>query len=519
MKSLQTPAIILRTVRYAVCAVPLLLTATSACLPTLRTATQQTTSSPQGAITLEGNIRDESGKAVPDATVIVRTTEGAPLLKAKSNADGSFRVILNKSGTYRLEAEKVGIGRAAAEPTHLESGDARRCDLVLSPARTVPTFSPTSGSTAGSFELNDEPNFTVAGLTDWSNAGLHGSDARARTSDALAKETVALSTGADKSASRSSNPAYDLTIEYREKDDLERARVEARKSLAGSDTADVHRLLGDLDERLGDSLEAVREFERAARMDPSEQNYFAWGAELLLHKAAQPAAEVFAKGSSAHPNSARLLAGLGVALYAAGSYDEAARRLCAASDLTPADSAPYLFLGEIEKSSSAPLTCSQERFARFVQEHPDNARANYYYALSLWKGQRSSLNPTEAGEIERLLQKAVRIDPRLTDAYVQLGIVRAASGEFAAAIEAYNRALSVDPDSSDAHYHLGLAYKRTGEDKKARQEFEAYQRAQKSEFATTERQRQEMKQFSIIFKDPSAAPSAPNSTPRCTSIE
>jgi len=28
-------------------------------------------------------------------------------------------------------------------------------------------------------------------------------------------------------------------------------------------------LLGDLDERLGDSLEAVREFERAARMDPS----------------------------------------------------------------------------------------------------------------------------------------------------------------------------------------------------------------------------------------------------------
>jgi len=240
---------------------------------------------------------------------------------------------------------------------------------------------------------------------------------------------------------------------------------------------------------------------------------------LLLHKAAQPAAEVFAKGSSAHPNSARLLAGLGVALYAAGSYDEAARRLCAASDLTPADPAPYLFLGEIEKSSSAPLTCSQERFARFVQEHPDNARANYYYALSLWKGQRSALNPTEAGEIERLLQKAVRIDPRLTDAYVQLGIVRAASGEFAVAIEAYNRALSVDPDSSDAHYHLGLAYKRTGEDKKARQEFEAYQRAQKSEFATTERQRQEMKQFSIIFKDPSAAPSAPNSTPRCTSIE
>jgi tetratricopeptide (TPR) repeat protein len=513
MKPFQTPGSFLCRARYIVCAVPLLLIAIVACLPSLGTAAQETTSAPQGTITLDGNIRDESGKAIPDATIFVRTIESAPLIQTKSNADGSFRVILNKSGTYRLEAEKAGVGRAAVEPTHLELGEAKRCDLVLSPARPVPASS-SAVSTAGSFELNDEPNFTVAGLTDWSNAGLHGSDARAKTTDALAKETIALGGGRDKTNSRSSNPAYNRAFEYRETGDFERARVEARKSLAASDTADGHRLLGDLDERLGDSLEAVREFERAARMDPSEQNFFAWGAELLLHKAAQPAEEVFAKGSSSHPNSARLLAGLGVALYAAGSYDEAARRLCAASDLQPFDPAPYIFLGEIERASAAPLTCSRERFARFAQERPDNAQANYYYAMSLWKGERGSRSHTEAAEIERLLEKAIRIEPKLTDAYVQLGIVRAARGDFAAAIEAYNGALSVDPNSSDAHYHLGLAYKRTGEDAKARQEFEAYQQAQKSESATTERQRQEMKQFSIIFKNPSAAPSAPRSTPR-----
>ena len=96
----------------------------------------------------------------------------------------------------------------------------------------------------------------------------------------------------------------------------------------------------------------MREYEKAARMDPSEQNYFEWGTELLLHKAAEPAVEVFARGSSAHPNSARLLTGLGAALYSNGSWDEAARRLCEASDLQPADSAPYLFLGKIEKTTS-----------------------------------------------------------------------------------------------------------------------------------------------------------------------
>jgi tetratricopeptide (TPR) repeat protein len=444
---------------------------------------------------------------------MISETEGAPLVKTKSNADGSFRAILSKAGTYRIRAEKAGMGSTAAHAIHLELGDAKRCDLVLSPAPTTPGSSSASESTAA-FEFKDEPNFTVAGVKDWSNAGLHGSDARARTSEALTKETIALNGNADRSTTPSSNAAYDLALEYREKGDFERARAEARKSLAASDTADGHRLLGDLDERLGDSLEAVREFEHAARIDPSEQNYFAWAGELLLHKAAQPAAEVFAKGASVHRDSARLLAGLGVAMYAEGSYDEAARRLCAASDLKPADPVPYLFLGEIERSSAAPLPCGKERFARFLREQPESAQANYYYAMSLWKSQRDSQNQTGSPQIEQLLQKAIKLDSKLTDAYVQLGIVRAARGDFAGAKEAYKKALAVDPASSDAHYRLGLAYKRTGEDANARHEFAAYEQARKSESESADRERKELRQFSIIFKDSSGAPQAPNSTPQ-----
>jgi tetratricopeptide (TPR) repeat protein len=130
-------------------------------------------------------------------------------------------------------------------------------------------------------------------------------------------------------------------------------------------------------------------------MDPSEQNYFEWGSELLLHKAAQPAAEVFAKGSAAHPNSARMLTGLGAALYSNGSLDEAARRLCAASDLQPTDTAPYLFLGKIEKATPAPLPCSEQKLARFVQQQPGNALANYYYAISIRKREKGSEKPAD----------------------------------------------------------------------------------------------------------------------------
>ena len=41
-------------------------------------------------------------------------------------------------------------------------------------------------------EFADKPNFTVAGVTDWTAVGGHGSDATLRTSEALARETVTL---------------------------------------------------------------------------------------------------------------------------------------------------------------------------------------------------------------------------------------------------------------------------------------------------------------------------------------
>ncbi len=349
-------------------------------------------------------------------------------------------------------------------------------------------------------ELKDDPDFTVAGVTDWSNVGLHGSDTTSRTSEALAKETLGLKSGAAEKNGVAVSGKYQAALECEAKGDFVKAREEIRKKLAASDDAEGHHLLGDLDERLNDPLDAVREYERAARMYPSEQNYFDWGTELLLHKAAQPAVEVFTKGTDLHRNSARMLAGLGAALYAVGSYDDAARRLCAASDLRPAESSPYLFLGQMEKTVSAALPCGEEKLARFAREQPANAQANYYYAIALWKRQRGSENPASSRQVQALLEKAVKLKPEFGEAYVQLGVVYFARNDFAAAIQAYRQAIQVSPQLSEAHYRLSLAYKRTGEDAKAHQEFAAYQQAEKTETAAVERQRSELKQFLVILK-------------------
>jgi tetratricopeptide (TPR) repeat protein len=303
--------------------------------------------------------------------------------------------------------------------------------------------------------------------------------------------------------------ALDLALALKACGEFARSREQVDQILASGnemqlgkqEQADLRRLLGDLDEKVEDPLAAVREYERAAGLDSSEQNYFAWGAELLLHRAAAPAIEVFGRGVRLHPDSARMLAGLGAALYTSGSAEEAAQRLCDASDLEPANPAPYLFLGKIQESASAPLPCAEQKLARFAHDQPASALANYYYALALLKRNRGSEDPETLQHAKALLEKSSAIDPKLDLAYLQLGNLYVSRGALPEALAAYQKAVAANPVGSEAHYRLGLTYKRVGEEAKAQREFEDYKRLDKTEAATIERQRRELRQFLFVLKD------------------
>jgi tetratricopeptide (TPR) repeat protein len=448
--------------------------------------------SPQGApgIFIMGTVRDVEGAAIPDAVVTLDEKGQSALLEAKTGAEGTFSFLSLHAGTFTVRVKRIGFRGAFTEPMELSLGQNRKIAFVLKVLTTdsgdtpPPELQRSSGaSTPQTIEFSDQPSFTVAGVTGWSNTGLHGSDVDARTSESLAKATLALKTGA--------------------------AEKLAAVSTETAAKADAHRVLGDAAERKGDPLEAVREYEQAARLDPSEQNYFQWGAELLLHRAVNPAIEVFTNGSRKFPASARILAGLGAALYAARSYEEAALRLCEASDLKPEDPAPYLFLGKMQKTAPDPLPCAEEKLARFASGQPANAQANYYYGVSLWKRERAAANSADSHQSENLLEKAVALDPKFAEANLQLGILRAERGDFAAALRDYQKAMDADPQLGEAHYRMALAYKRTGDAAKAQHEFQAYEQIEKTEAAAAERQRRELRQFVIVLRDQTAA-SPPN---------
>jgi tetratricopeptide (TPR) repeat protein len=446
---------------------------------------QQASPQHSDGVAIQGTVLSAAGKLVGGATVRLEQTGVPGAQETKSNEAGVFAFSTLRMGSYILSAEKAGLRSRATTVIASSQDDQKQVNLVLENSRedsgaAHADSSSSSSSSTQTMEFADKPNFTVAGVTDWTAVGGHGSDSTLRTSEYLARETLTLKPedaghGASGSVSKGSAPGSS-----------QRA------------AADEHREAGEQDEKRGDPLAAVHEFEQAVRLDPSEQNYFEWGSELLLHRAVWQALEVFQKGAGAYPKSARMLTALGTALFAGARYDEAAQRLCDASDLNPADTEPYIFMGKIEMAAPNPLACVERKLARFVDEQPGNSLANYLYAMAILKRQEQSPDERIMAQAETLLTKAVTIDAKCGDAYLQLGILYSSQRNLEKAIGFYTKAIEANPQLGEAHYRLGVAYDRIGEPAKARLEFQLHDEIKKREADEIEHQRREVKQFLVV---------------------
>jgi tetratricopeptide (TPR) repeat protein len=294
---------------------------------------------------------------------------------------------------------------------------------------------------------------------------------------------------------------YDLSLAYILTGRLSDGRQLIHDLLKRKNTAELHNLLGELEEKDGQFVAAENEFEVAAHEDPSESNLFDWGSELLLHRTLGPAVDVFQKATERYPKSARLMIGLGVALYSRGNYDEAVTALLKGADLNPADARCYLFLSRAYDSSPGQAREVIQRFRRFAELEPGNAHALYYYAMSLWKGKRAEDPDVDFHQIEALLKKAVTLDPDFVEAHLQIGNLYSAQSKYKDAIPEYARARELNPDLADAYYRLGQAYVRTGEKELAQQQFQVYQGIRQRHLADLDKQRAEIQQFVLSAKD------------------
>ena len=506
--------------------------------------------------TVHGTVRDSSGRAIASANVVLQDPAGRTVAAATTDGVGVYKLPAVARGGYKVQAEASGYSRQVLPQVTLKANDVKVVDIVLTP----------SGSKAQEPEFYDEPQFTVAGVTDTTNLGTHGADTVVRNTESLVHETASMNRGAgggptappDAAALQSLrdavqrdpqsfqanhqlgkslldsgnvreaapyleratalNPAdhkasYDLATACVALGDYQHAKSALQSAAGRPESADNHRLLGDVEEKIGDPVSAVHEYQRAAELEPSESNLFTWGAELLQHRAFEPATEVFTKGNRLYPNSARMLVGLGVSLYARGSYEAAVQRLCQASDLDPNASTPYLFLGKIQSIDPAHAREIAERLERFPRLHPENALASYYYAMSLWKTRRGPEDTANLAKIESLLHESVKLDQKLGDAYLQLGILYEEQRNFSSALSAYKEAVAASPQLEQAHYRLAQAYRKNGDEAKAKAEMVLYEETSKQSADQQQREQREMQGFVYTMRDQTFGTPAPQKSP------
>jgi len=303
------------------------------------------------------------------------------------------------------------------------------------------------------------------------------------------------------------NNGYDLALADFLTGRLDEARQLVQKLVQQKNTGELHNLLGQINEKDGHFVAAENEFETAAHMDPSEDNLFVWGSELLLHRTYEPAIEVFEQATKRYPASPRLMIGLGMALDLRGRYDDAVKALLTAADLDPTDARCYVFLSKAYGSSPNQAEDVIARFRRYAELEPKNALASYYYAMSLWKGRRATDSGVDMEAVESLLRKAIELDNNLPEAHLQLGNLYADRHEYEKSIPEYEAALRLDQNLADAHYRLGQGYVHTGQKDRAQAEFERYQRLRAQQMAELDKERAEVRQFVYSEKGaPSAKP-------------
>src|SRR5579859_994000 len=298
------------------------------------------------------------------------------------------------------------------------------------------------------------------------------------------------------------NNGYDLALALDQAGRLDEARQQLQRLISLRDSAELHGVLGEVEEKSKNYLASAAQYEQAARMDPSEQNILNWGAELLLHQTFAPAVEVFKAGTQHYPQSAQLYNGLGIALYGEGQTDDAVRAYFRASDLVPSEQLSMIFAGKACDGAS-PVLADQirARLQSFLTQGDNSAELDYDLAVCWLRTGQTGVKAEREMQVESHLKHALLLNPNYADAFFQLGVLYADDRKYAEAAAEYEQALKINPNAANTHYRLGQVLARMGKDTRAQEELAIFQRLQKSESEATDSKQNQIQQFVYSIKN------------------
>jgi tetratricopeptide (TPR) repeat protein len=482
---------------------------------------------------IAGTARSVSGQALSGASIVIAPPESdARPASVSTDASGKYAFVNVRYGSYTLVASAAGFRQSEPRRLTLASA-AETVDFSLAPlSATDATDVSTSGSKAGSDRR--PPAFTAAGVQgtiapSGYSTGLSGEETSQvmdrvggldhEVLSALApgggvpdckKEADLLKAVQANPSSFASNHALGIfyfghgdftqSISYLQKAsqlrpaDSSNSRALALAFMGAGQFPDTIKFLepiadsGARDSGLvtilamaygasGNPQKSIAEYQRAASMDSGEGNLFACGIGLIGLGAADEAGRLFTAATIAHPGTARLWMGLGIAQDLQKQTADAAQSLLRAVDVDPEYLPSYSFLAAVAPSTELGAEVrakAKERLAVLVVAHPESAVAHYNYALALWSQRALTPAAASAAEIESQLKLAIEKDPSMAWAHFQLGVVYADSGDYANAAAELQQTVRLEPGNAEAHYRLAQAYRRNQQAELASQEMRRF---------------------------------------------
>jgi tetratricopeptide (TPR) repeat protein len=260
---------------------------------------------------------------------------------------------------------------------------------------------------------------------------------------------------------------YDLALAYHRAGKEDQAEAQIHKMLAEKDDAELQNLLGAVEEKRGNYSQSMIAYRQAAQLQPgNEEFHLDYAIELALHWNPVEALKVFAAGVKNFPNFASMWMAMGGCYYLIGKYDQAAKALLQASQLAPDRPEVYALLGLAYDAAGPVQETIEGKFRDYIQSHPDDATARYFYGKILLAQSRGKAG-SNLDDAQEELDKAIALNPALAQARIELATLLRMRGDFRAAQTQLEAAVKLEPESSEAYYQLMQVYRKLGQPQKA----------------------------------------------------
>ena len=264
---------------------------------------------------------------------------------------------------------------------------------------------------------------------------------------------------------------------------LQPARATLTLALAKWPSAELHHLLGEVEERMGNYVSAAQHLQRAAELNPSEAYLYDLGYEFLAHWNWDAALSVFGRAAERYPQSARIRLGAATAHYGKGYYNDALDSLLDAALLEPRNELTHRMLAAILPVSTGKAGQVLPWLRAYASAEPKKAIANYAYGVGLWQNPDRPATRAELAEAVQLLTRAAELGPDVAEIHYHLGLLLSEQQQWPRAVTALETAARVKPDYPEANYRLALAYQRLGRSEEARSTMARYARLKEEQDA------------------------------------